>query len=115
MKIINTKFLLALAAAALTMSIGNAHASTITLSTGFSGSGPLETAEEYQSAVEAAIAIPTLDYGTTFLAIFDNVSNQAFFGSNSNIAYKYNVDFDVAASEAGTWKFRAGVDFGSGG
>jgi len=115
MKTFSTKLLLALITAACTMLVGNAHASTITLSTGFSGSGPLGTAAEYKSTVDAAIAIPTSGYGTTSLAVFDNVSNQAFFGSNSDIAYKYNVDFDVTASDAGLWHFRAGVDFGSGG
>src|SRR4051812_17514335 len=112
MKTISQKFFVALAATAFAAI--SAHASTITVSTGFSGSGPMATATDYQSTVEAAIAAPTPGYGSTTVAVFDNLSNQSLFGSNTNIAYKYNVDFNVSDATVGDWDFRAGLDFGAG-
>ncbi|MBX9901638.1 MAG: CCXG family PEP-CTERM protein [Burkholderiaceae bacterium] len=94
---------------------GTAQASLITVSTGFSGAGPQASAGAYKSIVEAAVATPGAGYGSSTLSLFDNFSNHGLFGSNSNIAFEFTIDFGVAAGQVGTWDFRAGVDFGGGG
>jgi PEP-CTERM motif len=92
-----------------------ANAATIQLQTGYSASGPLTTAEEYRSVVEAAIATPGAGYGSTTVSSYDNVSNHGLFGSSTNIAFKATINFGVAAGSTGNYSFRAGVDFGRGG
>jgi hypothetical protein len=92
-----------------------AQASLITVSTGFSGAGSQASADAYKSTVEAAVATPSPGYGSSSLSLFDNFSNNGFFGSNSNIAFEFTIDFGVAAGQVGIWDFRAGVDFGRGG
>jgi hypothetical protein len=96
---------------------GAANASTITIETGFSAAGFQIDAAAYQSVVDAAIAIPSVGYGTATVAIYDNISNQSLFpgGSSTDIAFKSTVDFYVSAANAGAWQIRAGVDFGHGG
>ncbi len=100
--------------AALTIA-SQANASLITVSTGFSGTGPQTNAADYKTVVHAAVASPTSGYGNQTLSTFDNISNHGLFGSSNNIAFEYNITFNVAATEAGNWGFRAGVDFGRGG
>ena len=105
---------LAVAAAAFAV-LGSASASTITLQTGFSDAGPLATANDYRSVVDAAVAVASGGYGSTSIASYDNVSNHGLFGSATNIAFKSTITFGVAAGQTGSWDFRAGVDFGRGG
>ena len=104
----------ALAISALAIA-SQANASFITVATGFSGAAAQTNANDYKNTVHAAVASPSAGYGQKGLTTFDNVTNQGLFGANSNIAFEYNITFNVAATEAGTWGFRAGVDFGRGG
>ena len=92
-----------------------ANASLITVSTGFSNAGAQTNAADYKTVVHAAVASPTAGYGQQTLSTFNNISNHGLFGSNSNIAFEFNITFNVATIEAGNWGFRAGVDFGRGG
>lgn len=96
---------------------GIAAASLITLDTRYSASGALGTAAAYKALIDGLAAAPaTTGYGTRTLTTFSAVSNQsAFGGSNSNIAYRYTLDFGVIPTQAGSWTFRFGVDFGRGG
>ncbi|WEF35999.1 CCXG family PEP-CTERM protein [Pseudoduganella chitinolytica] len=94
---------------------GPAEASRTTMATGFAVVGPLDDANAYRDAVEAALMIPLGGYGTTELAAFSNVNNHDRFGSERDLAYHFTVEFDVTAALAGQWRFRAGVDFGDGG
>lgn len=100
-------------AALLCTGIGTASASVIEFSTGFSTSGPLATALDYQQVVDAAVATASPGYGSGFLTSYDQVSNQSLYGSATNIAFKSTIDFYLA--QAGLYEFRAGVDFGRGG
>ncbi|MGX9734189.1 CCXG family PEP-CTERM protein [Janthinobacterium aestuarii] len=93
----------------------HANASTITVSTGYSGAGAQSSAADYQSVVNAAVATPGAGYGSTTIASYDIVSNSGLFGSGSNIAFKSVINFGVSAADAGAWSFRSGVDFGKGG
>lgn len=103
----NFKFAaLALALAA----IGSANAAVITFQTGSSSADAQSTAQGYADVVNAAVA----GGNTKVLASYDNVSNNSVFGTgNSNIAFKSTIDFGL--SSAGSYSFRAGVDFGKGG
>jgi len=92
-----------------------AAASTITLDTGKSTQGPLTSAAAYKSVVEAAVAKPTSGYGHMSIATFDKISNHTLFGTNSDIAFDFTINFGVAAGQTGNWDFRAGIDFGRGG
>lgn len=94
---------------------GHAEASRTTMATGFAVVGPLDDADAYRNAVEAALMIPLAGYGTTELAAFSNVNNHDRFGSDRDLAYHFTVEFEVTAALAGQWNFRAGVDFGDGG
>ena len=93
----------------------HANASTITLTTGYSGAGAQSSAADYQSVVNAAVAAPGAGYGSATIASYDNVTNSSLFGSGSNIAFKSVINFGVSAADAGAWSFRSGVDFGRGG
>ncbi|MQA39680.1 CCXG family PEP-CTERM protein [Rugamonas aquatica] len=99
------------AAVALALAaIGSSNAAVITFQTGSSGDGPLATAADYRSVVDAAV----VGGHSTLLGSYDNVSNNSIFGAGTtNIAFKSTIDFGLSA--AGTYSFRAGVDFGRGG
>ncbi len=103
----NFKFAaLALALAAF----GSANAAVITFQTGSSNAAAQLTAQDYADVVNAAVA----GGNSKVLASYDNVSNNSVFGTGtSNIAFKSTIDFGL--SSAGTYSFRAGVDFGKGG
>jgi len=93
-----------------------AEASSIEFSTRFYAGGPLSSAADYKSVIDGLMsAAPTGGYGNATPASFDGLSNQSVFsgGSNSNIAFRDTVSFNVAS--AGTWSFRLGPDFGRGG
>jgi len=107
-----SKFALSLIVAG---AFAQAHASTITISTGYSEAGVQASAAAYQAVVNAAIATPGAGYGSTSITSYDNVSNHSLFGSGSNIAFKSTINFGVSATDAGLWSFRSGVDFGRGG
>lgn len=94
---------------------GHAEASRTTMATGYSVAGPQQDAAGYRSAVEAAIAGGQPGYGTAELPAFSFVSNHQRFGSETDVAYHFTVEFEVTAALAGQWSFRAGVDFGDGG
>lgn len=104
----NFKFAaLALALAA----IGSANAAVITFQTATSYADVQVSAQSYADVVNAAVA------GTAHsvvLSSYDNVSNDSVFHvGSSNIAFKSTIDFGLTS--AGTYSFRAGVDFGKGG
>lgn len=99
--------LLALALAAA----GAAQASVIKVETAPASSGFLASAAAYQTAVNAALLGSS--YASATPANLNGVSHQSLFGGNANFAMKTTVNFGVAT--AGTWSFRAGVDFGRGG
>lgn len=96
---------------------GAAQASTIGIATGFSAAGPQGSADAYRSVVEAAVAAPVpAGYGAASPPVFDNISNHGLFaGPLTNIAFAFTINFGVSAAQAGTWEFRAGIDFGHGG
>lgn len=115
-KRINGRLLAGLVVSTMAASIGNANASLITVATGYSTDQFQANAADYKTKVEAAVAIPSVGYGSTSVALFDNISNQSVFGGpNSNVAFAFTIDFGVTAAQAGSWDFRAGVDFGFGG
>ena len=95
---------------------GSSSAAVINFQTGFSDAGAQLNAAAYQSVVDAAVSVASAGYGSGVLSSYDNVSNQSIFGgSSSNIAFKSTINFGVTAADAGSWQFRAGVDFGKGG
>lgn len=104
----NFKFAaLALALAAIT----NANAAVITFQTGTSFASAQTSAQAYADVVNAAVAGSG---HTAILSTYDNVSNTSIFhAGNSNIAFKSTIDFGLTS--AGTYSFRAGMDFGKGG
>jgi hypothetical protein len=110
------KTLAALSLATLAL---QADASVIKLQTGYSNAGPQNSAAAYRDVVNAAIQAQaqnnTFGYGTRQVAVYDNLSNKALFGTDSNIAWKATIDFGVTAAQAGLWSFRTGVDFDRGG
>ena len=94
----------------------SAHASNITIQTGNSTDGLQIDAASYKSVVDAAVAGPSLGYGTATPAIYDGITNNGLFGGVFlDIAFKSTVDFGVSAVNAGAWEIRSGVDFGNGG
>ena len=93
----------------------HANASTITISTGFSEAGAQTSAAAYRSVVDAAVAGPTVGYGSKTVASYISVDNSSLFGSSTNIAFRSTIDFGVSAAQAGSWSFRSGVDFSQGG
>lgn len=104
------------ALSALSLAAQQANASLITMDTRYSTSAALATADAYRTTIDSlAAAAPTAGYGSTTLTSFDSVSNQNVFvgGTNSNIAFRYNVSFSSA--DIGAWSFRIGPDFGNGG
>lgn len=92
-----------------------ANASTITVSTGYSTAGAQKTADAYKAVVDAAVAKPTLGYGSKTVASYNALDNSSLFGSSTNIAFRSTIDFGVTAAQAGSWSFRTGVDFSQGG
>lgn len=94
---------------------GTAHASRVTMQTNYSTAGQQENAAAYLAAVDAALAAPLVPgYGTAYLPVY-YADNQSLFGSATNLAYRFTVEFEVTAAASGPWSFRAGVDFGRGG
>ncbi|MBX9701779.1 MAG: CCXG family PEP-CTERM protein [Acetobacteraceae bacterium] len=106
-----------LAATALFLGAASASASVITMDTRYSTAGAQASAAAYRSLIDGLAAAPaTAGYGSGSVNSFNSLSNRATFGgSNSNIAYRYTIDFGVTAAMAGNWDFRIGVDFGRGG
>jgi hypothetical protein len=98
-------------ALALAATFGAAQASVIQVETATGSTPFLANAGAYQAAVAAALAGP--GYMAAAPASLDYISHQGLFGGNTNFAMKTTVNFGVAT--AGTWSFRAGVDFGMGG
>jgi len=105
----------AIGVACLSFAAASAGASVITVQTSLSNAPAQASAAAYKSIVEAAVATPTAGYGKQTVAKFDNLSNGALFGANSNVATEYTVDFVVSGADAGAYQFRFGVDFGRGG
>lgn len=100
-----------LAALAVAMAFGTAEAAVITFQTGYSNAGTQTSAIAYRDVVEAAVANTS---HSTVLSNYDIVSNQSLFGAGANnIAFKSTINFGLDA--AGSYAFRAGVDFGNGG
>ncbi|WP_432379773.1 CCXG family PEP-CTERM protein [Duganella sp. P38] len=100
-----------LAALAVAMAFSTAEAAVITFQTGYSNAGAQGSAIEYRDVVEAAVANSS---HSTVLNNYDIVSNQSLFGAGANhIAFKSTINFGLDA--AGSYAFRAGVDFGNGG
>jgi hypothetical protein len=100
-----------LAALAVALAYGSADAAVITFQTGTSSAGAQTTANAYRDIVDAAVANSS---HSTVLNNYDIVSNQSLFGAGAtNIAFKSTINFGLSA--AGTYSFRAGVDFGNGG
>lgn len=93
----------------------HANASTITVSTGYSTAGAQKTADAYKAVVDAAVAKPTVGYGSKTVASYNALDNSSLFGSSTNIAFRSTIDFGVTAAQAGSWSFRTGVDFSQGG
>jgi hypothetical protein len=101
-----------LAALAVALAYGSAEAAVITFQTGYSNAGVQTSASSYRDIVEAAVA--NSPYGSTVLSNYDIVSNQSLFGAGAtDIAFKSSINFGL--NTAGTYSFRAGVDFGNGG
>jgi hypothetical protein len=100
-----------LAALAVAFAYGSANAAVITFQTGYSSAGAQSSAEAYRAIVDAAVANSSQ---SIVLSNYDIVSNQSLFGTGAtNIAFKSTINFGL--SSAGTYAFRAGVDFGNGG
>lgn len=93
----------------------HANATVITYASGYSTASAQANGADYRSTVLDAVTTPMSGYGTTTLATFSGVSNGALFGSSSNVATEYKMDFSVAAANAGVFSFRFGADFGGGG
>jgi hypothetical protein len=96
--------------------IAGASASTIEVATRFSADGPQASGAAYRSLIDGLVGVdPTLGYGNATPANYDNLNNQGLApgGSATNIAFRFTVEFGVAA--AGNWDFRFGTDFGRGG
>ncbi len=106
-----TKFF---AMAAMLLSIP-AGASTVLWQTRHIGSPiTLTSAAAYKNDISALMAMPaTTGYGNVSPVSYNNLNNQQFFGSNSNIAFQTTLSFN--APTAGVWDFRFGVDYGLGG
>ena len=99
------------AAVALALAaVGSSNAAVITFQTGSSAAGFQADADAYASVVNAAVAS---SHHSTVLSSYDNVNNNSIFGGSTDIAFKSIIDFGL--SNAGTYSFRAGVDFGRGG
>jgi hypothetical protein len=95
----------------LGVTAGLANASTIQIQTGaYMGPGSFASASDYKSAVHAAVTAP----GATSALVpsYDNLPIALGYGIG-DVALESNITFGV--STAGTWSFRAGVDFGKGG
>ena len=96
---------------AMAAAFGSAQASVIKVEAATGSTPFLGSAEAYRAAVDAALA--GVGYASAMPASLDFISHQGLFGGNGNFAMKTTVNFGVAS--AGTWSFRAGVDFGMGG
>ena len=94
-----------------------ANASVINYSSRYSAAGPLASGAAYKSLIDGLTSnAATAGYCDAALSSFSNISNQGVCGgSNQNVAFHFQMLFGVAPTEAGSWAFRAGVDFGHGG
>ncbi len=116
-------FSLALALALTTLASLPAAASVITLQTRQSTAAaapagtPAQMGSYYQNLVEGLLLqAPSAGYCDTMPAAYlalENSSNCA--GSNTDIAFKFTVDFGISAAQAGSISFQVGPDFGKGG
>jgi hypothetical protein len=94
----------------------DASASVITLQTATVTTPAAQaSAAAYKLFVEAAIANPAAYKGSKTVAVYDGLRVKNYFGTLSNYAFEATIDFGVTEAQAGTWNFRAGVDFGYGG
>jgi hypothetical protein len=75
--------------------------------------GVQTTLQGFYGAFDAA-AQPA-GYGCAVLPDYVNESNVSRFGAGTNAHYSVLFFLDVPASQAGTWRFRLGPDFGYGG
>jgi hypothetical protein len=97
----------------------SAHASVITvqgarLPTSGPAVGAQPNAAAYRDTVTALLADTAKSLGTKSLASADNIAVSTLFGTTTNLAWMGTVDFSVGASQAGSWSFRIGGDFGDG-
>ncbi len=100
-----------------------AAASVITLQTRHStapaapAGTPAQTGSYYQSLIEGLL-LQALGAGycdtrpAAFLALENSI---ACHGSNTDIAFKFTVDFGISQGQAGSISFKIGPDFGKGG
>jgi hypothetical protein len=59
---------------------------------------------------------PPAGYGSASVASFVNLNNSGTFGGSSqDIAFHTVINFTVAPSQAGSWSFQFGIDYGLGG
>ncbi|OYO30045.1 PEP-CTERM sorting domain-containing protein [Janthinobacterium sp. PC23-8] len=79
----------------------HANASTTTISTGYFAAGAQKSAAAYKSVVDAAVARPTVGYGSKTVASYSSVDNSSLFGSSKNVAFRSTIDFGVSAAQAG--------------
>ncbi|MCI0536681.1 MAG: hypothetical protein L0Z50_15800, partial [Verrucomicrobiales bacterium] len=116
--------LAAIFAIGLAPSLPTATASNASFSSLPGNNTSFATAAEYLAnwnALESAYPVPPSGYGNVHINAWDpliqGVSNQAFFGGafSTDLAYHYQIDFWVEASEAGNFDFRIAPDFGLGG
>lgn len=115
-------FLVAAAALSVLASLP-AAASIITMQTRHStapaapNGSPASQGSYYQNLVESLLLqAPTAGYCDTTPAAYVGLENSsACQGSNSNIAFKFEVNFGINAAQAGAISLQIGPDFGKGG
>jgi hypothetical protein len=101
-----------LLALALCAAFGSAAQASIMSVQSVGATSPfLSSGEAYLAAVDAALLGGPSNAAT--VSSLDWISHGSLFGGSANFAMKTTVNFGVAT--AGTWSFRAGVDFGFGG
>ncbi|HMV20350.1 MAG: CCXG family PEP-CTERM protein [Betaproteobacteria bacterium] len=105
-------------ASALALSLGAAHASTISFQTRSSGALPQASATDYRDLIEPLTAAsPTSGFCDSTPGAWAGLSNQGTCGSGvvQGIAFDISAQFGVTAPLAGIWSFRIGPDYGFGG
>ncbi|MBB5019030.1 hypothetical protein HNQ59_002328 [Chitinivorax tropicus] len=93
-----------------------ANASVITYQSRFSDAGNFASGAEYKSAIDGLLTTgATAGYCDRNVGVFADINNQMLCrnGSDSNIAFHYNIAFGLAATNS--WSFRLGPDFSKGG
>jgi len=109
--------LLATAAALAGLGFTSAHAGTVHYETRYSADGPLATAADYKSTIDALMAVaPTTGYGSGTPAVWQDLNNPDATGGTArqDLADRITFSFDVAPADAGSWSFRFGGDYGRG-